>query len=210
MNPKRIFLSVLLIASGVFCKAQTITHIGLNVNERHVSIGAVDMLINNIILTVDPRGNIILNAATDTNFDYYGQFDDSDKNGKLKSIGGVKIDYYDKFDMDEKLGKLKSVGDVKVDYYDKYDSDNQGRIKSIGKINFAYYDKYDQDNQGKVKSIGDTKVTWYDRYDGDNNGKLKSVGGASITYYDKYDGPERAGKVKAITGYNPLLTINGM
>ncbi|MCL4638901.1 MAG: hypothetical protein M5Z89_07910 [Olivibacter sp.] len=114
----------------------------------------------------------------------------------------VSFDYYDQFDNKEKIGKMKSIGNVHIDYYDNFDDEaKRGKVKQIGDIQIDYYGRFDGIFQGKIKSIGHQPVTYYDQFSGnEKKGKLKSIGLVEIDYYDRFDGEHRAGKIKSING----------
>lgn len=210
---KSVIFFALLLAVNMFCYAQSSYHINLDVSAVNTHIRSVTFNCDSVVtIGVTPDGNIRLSQIRCPDMEYWGSFDGSYREGKLKTIGIKPVDYYDVYAHDDKIGRLKLVGDVVIDYYDKFDGfDNIGKVKSVGGIVFKYYDRFDgmPELVGRLKSIGDDKVTYYTQFDGfDNIGKLKCIGNTVITYFDRFDGSDYMGRVKAVKGNTPALYID--
>lgn len=177
MKAKFYFLLFVLLASAVFCEAQSPVSVNLYVSERYVAVSAVQ--IEGVLVFLDAQGNIYPDQRSHNNLDYNSSAD-WDAPRKLNKINGLNVKYYDRFDRDEPLGKVKYIGTVKFTYYDVFDRDELlGKLKSVGGIPVKYYDVFDRDELiGKLKSVGDAKITYYDRFGSDENiGKFKAITG---------------------------------
>ena len=207
---KRTLLFFILLVSGFISRAQNLPVVNLVVSNHRASIRSLDLPLKNAAdLSIDLKGNLIINAPDQVNITYYDQFDGEAKQGKMKTINGTLINYYDKFDGFDNIGKLKSVGTIQIGYYDRFDNKIQlGKLKTIGNTNITYYDQFDGlDNAGKIKSIGKINVVYYDRFDADLNGKIKSVGNTQLMYYDRFSDAAYVGKVKSVNGDTPDVHI---
>ena len=62
------------------------------------------------------------------------------------------IEYYSSVFPSED-GKIKSIGDVRVAYYNSVFPDEDGKLKTIGNIRFEYFNATASKSKGKIKSI---------------------------------------------------------
>ena len=208
---KYILLSAALLALSFSVQAQTLYGINLRVSDYKASIRSIEIMCDSILLRIDTNGRINIRSEVRGNIEYYTNFDGEYRQGKLKTLGNVKLDYYDGFANDKNTGKLKSIDSITITYCDQFSSSdkNIGKVKSIGNINFTYNETYNGfDNVGRLSGIGDTKITYYDRFDGgDNIGKLKSIGNTQLAWTDRFDGRQNIGKLKSLKGDTPNLNI---
>ena len=210
MKFKFTLLLPLFLSVGFISKAQTSFDVDLRVSERNAAITLITISDNNIVLTIDTNGNVVLNSGGRGQNDYYAAADNEIRSGKLKHFENVLIDYYDRADGGDLDGKLRLVGGLAVKYYDRFDGfDNIGKLKSIGSVVFKYNDRFDGfDNRGKLKAIDGLAIKYYDRFNADEiNGKLKSIGNTTVTYFDRFDGDEKKGRVKAVIGDTPNVNV---
>lgn len=185
MKFKQLLLLALFLALNTYCRAQDNFNISLRVGERSVSVNAI--AIDDDLIFLDRRGNILPGDGNGNSYSYYDRFD-GNLQGKVKSINGLMVKYYDQFDRDELYGKVKSIGNIKFTYYDVFDRDELlGKLKSINGIPLKYYDIF-----GREELMG----------------KLKSIGDIAITYYDTFGGSLKMGMVRAVKGKTPNVTVN--
>ncbi|OOQ61235.1 hypothetical protein [Mucilaginibacter pedocola] len=185
MKIKQILLAALFFSLSFTCCAQDF-NVSLRIGERSATVDAVT--INDELVFLDRRGNILPDDYNGPDYEYYGRFDRDELQGKIKSINGIPVKYYDVFDRDELRGKVKSIGDITFTYYDIFDRDElRGKLKSVGGIALKYYDVFDRDEL---------------------RGKLKSIGSINIAYYDTFDGERRMGRVKAVKGKTANVSVS--
>jgi len=162
-----LLFSLLLFLSS-YCQSQKMN---FKLSDFSPQINSLEITIADINIVIDKSGNVVtVNSTIRGEVDYWTY--DSNKKGKIKSIGNIEIDYWT-YDNDKK-GKVKSIGNMGVDYW-TYDSDKKGKIKSIGNSEVDYW-TYDSDKKGKVKSIGNIEIDYW-TYDSDKKGKIKSITG---------------------------------
>jgi hypothetical protein len=187
MNCKKLFMLSLLLSFGLFCKSQNLTSTHFRISDKSTNIKSIEMTFDDTIIYIDSEGNIYgLPSNRKDDFQYASNFDGENRQGKIKSIGNMKIDYYDKFDMHEPIGKVKSIGNIKILYNNKFDIQEKfGTIKSNGNIKISYYNTFDiNDPIGKVKSIGNVKIDYFNKFDSaDKFGNIKSIKGNSKLVY---------------------------
>ncbi|MDF3078394.1 MAG: hypothetical protein K0S09_2283 [Sphingobacteriaceae bacterium] len=170
----------LLFTSSITVMAQHLDQPLPVLNDRGTSVRAVEFICDDVLFVVSLNGRLLQYSPLNERgqVSYYDEFDSSELNGKLKSVGGITLTYYDQFSWDEVRGKLKSVGNTTLTYNDRFGWDElKGKLKSIGSTPLSYYDRFDWDElKGKLKSVGNTTVTYYDRFDSDElRGRIKSV-----------------------------------
>lgn len=206
MKLKYILCGLLLIIANSLSLAQ----IRAYVSSKSYDLKTVDITVGEIIITIDDKGSITgFHPVSSGNIDYYNdQYFDSDKLGKIKSIGSQKVNYWDHFD-EEKEGKVKSIGDITVDYWDRFDSEKKGKVKKIGNMSIDYWenDIMDKSKFGKLKSIGDIVID----YGGEELSKFEKFikfGPVTVNYWnDSIMNKNKFGKIKSVEGNSQEVSV---
>lgn len=198
---KHILLIFLFGSTTLFCKAQNLPIVNLLVSDSNAAIHTLDLPLQNADLSIDLKGNLIINDPW-AYVTYYTDVDGDGLQGNISTVDGVAVKYYTKFDGLDNIGKVKSLGNTTVIYYDRFDNKlHLGKLKSVGSTSITYNDQFDGfDNVGKIKSVGELIITYYDRFDSEFNGKFKSIGDIRLTYYDRFSNAYMIGKVKSVIG----------
>ncbi len=200
---KSILLICLLTGFSLSGITQSITKAHFNISGRFGQINSASLFINNWLIQINRDGEVInYDYLPGGEITYYSPADGFDREGKIKSIGGIPIDYYTRFDLDEKMGKIKSIGNMQFDYYDRFgDDDMLGKLKSIGSSKFDYYNKFgDDDLLKKLKTVGNISINYYDKF-GDNAliGRVKSIGPVQVKYFGSFSATNNHG-IQSIEG----------
>jgi hypothetical protein len=187
MNYKyAVFL--LLFFSFYFAKAQNVSKAVFHLGDTEIK--SVDITENGFILTIDNKGNLVsFNSIAGGDYQYfdegYGSVECS-RDGKVKTIGNMKIDYWITDLLSGKKGKVKSIGNILVDYWnDDLLNGGQGKLKSIGNMNIEYWtDDLLSGKLGKAKSMGNITVDYFTSdLLSSNYGRIKSINGNTASIY---------------------------
>lgn len=214
MKTKHILLITLLLSASSLCKSQSISSADFRISEHRKGITSIELVLdNNLIIGINDEGVISYIDAYNENGDieYGSNFGGKEQQGKITSIGGLKIGYTDRFDIFDAIGTIKSIGNLPVTYYNRFDiHDPIGKIKSIGKIKFSYFNKFDIHNDfGTLKSVDNIQINYYTAFDiNDPSGKVKSIGPVNIEYFNKFDIHDPFGKIKSIRGNNRRIHVS--
>lgn len=199
---------LLLIANSLM-----LAQIRGNVSGKSYDLESVNITMGDIIITIDGQGSIAgFNSISNGSVDYYDdQYFDTEKLGKIKKIGNLKVDYWDRFDK-EKEGKVKSIGDITIDYWDYFDKEKEGKVKKIGSTSIDYWEKDIIDNSkfGKLKSIGNIAIDYGEKgiIDQSKYRKLIKFGSVVLDYWnDTIMNKGKFGKIKSVEGNSKEVSV---
>ncbi|MCY0969373.1 hypothetical protein [Chryseobacterium wangxinyae] len=213
MKNLRVSFSVLFL----FLHSLVYSQIQAYVSAKTYKLESVDLKVENLVITLSKDGNIT-NFYSDEmggEVKYYNEFgfQNAFKNGKLKSIGDLKIDYYDQWDKNlAKYERFKKIGDVNIEYWETSDQSKELKVKKIGNIEIDYYsyDLIDNSKFGQLKSIGNIPIDYGIKEIGNHSriGKLIRFGNLSLDYWnDTIIDKENFGKLKSLKGNNKDVSV---
>ncbi|WP_114747834.1 hypothetical protein [Pleomorphovibrio marinus] len=210
MKWKPVVLSLLLFFLIGSTHSQHLSQTIFELSGLYGGISTIDISVDNVILTMDGRGKIIsFDVLEGGEYDYFFNDVFGNRNGKIKSIGGVEIDYFTNDIFGNRTGKLMSIGDLKIDYWtNDIMGDREGKLKSIGDVGIDYWTNDIIGNRdGKLKSIGDIKIDYFtnDIFN-IREGKVKSIGDITISYWTN-DLNGRNGLIRSIEGHSPEVFV---
>jgi hypothetical protein len=207
---KRVIYFILLFFVSIVTKSQSLSKAAFKLSDYSTEIRSIEIAMDNILMTIDNNGNIIAFASVlGGDYDYWTNDIIGNREGKVKSIGGIHIDYWTNDFIGHREGKVKSIGSINIEYWtNDFIGKREGKVKSIGSIDIDYWtNDFIGNRDGKLKSIGSINVDyWTNDFIGRREGKLKSIGNINIDYWGRdFFENGKQGRIKSITGNSPTI-----
>jgi hypothetical protein len=195
---KSVFILFMLFLLSFFTKAQNNLPFAVEILQNGFDCKFIlkqDISTQNIIISIDVKGNIELSVNDQAEIKYYWL--ETSVGGKVEQIDDIKIEYY--FDANN-AGKIKKIGNLLFTYYDYQAHESKtGKVKSIGNYTFDYHDFMAEEGKtGKISKIGNILINYY--YGFENSGKISRIGNIRINYNTDFDDNINSGKTVSIVG----------